>query len=87
MMVTQDQGLTKYLDNVLRQLSQWLQDGKLQKLVLVISSLATRQTLERWTFNVETDKAVVEGGYVRCSILLVHYVPPTLVATLHTKPL
>lgn len=44
-------------------IAAWLEDGSLQRLVLVISSaVGSKEVLERWTFVVETDKAVVEGG-------------------------
>mmetsp|Transcript_2833 Transcript_2833/g.7502 ORF Transcript_2833/g.7502 Transcript_2833/m.7502 type:complete len:94 (-) Transcript_2833:10-291(-) len=35
MMITSDEGLTKYLNNVLTQMSDWLQSGELQRLGLV----------------------------------------------------
>lgn len=44
-------------------LAAWLEDGSLQRLVLVISSaIGSKEVLERWTFVVETDKAVLDGG-------------------------
>ena len=61
MLVTTDNGLKDYLAQVLRQLSGWLAAGCVQKLVLVISSVGTGETLERWTFNVDTDMKVVSG--------------------------
>lgn len=36
--------------------------GELQKMVLVITSSETREVLERWTFDLLTDRAVVHGG-------------------------
>ena len=55
MMVTNDQWLQRYMQQVLSQLSQWLMDGAVQKLVVVISSMQTQEVLERWTFDIETD--------------------------------
>jgi hypothetical protein len=43
---------------------EWLEAGKLQRIVLVIMSKATSEVLERWNFNIETDAEVVEKGYV-----------------------
>ncbi|GAM22816.1 hypothetical protein SAMD00019534_059910 [Acytostelium subglobosum LB1] len=54
-LVTADQGLKDYLDNVLKQLAQWLQTGDVQKLVLVITDVVTKEVLERWVFDVQTD--------------------------------
>jgi mitotic spindle assembly checkpoint protein MAD2 len=63
---TTDKGLLTYLDGVLRQLNDWLLTGQVQKLVVVITGAETGAVLERWVFNVETDKEVVVGeGYVR----------------------
>ena len=31
-------------------------------MVLVITSSETREVLERWTFDLQTDKSVMEGG-------------------------
>mmetsp|Transcript_45181 Transcript_45181/g.146821 ORF Transcript_45181/g.146821 Transcript_45181/m.146821 type:complete len:202 (+) Transcript_45181:22-627(+) len=63
MLVTSDDALVKYLDNVLTQLSSWLSDGTVQKLVVVVSAIATGETLERWVFDVHTDTgAGAEGG-------------------------
>ncbi|KAK9841792.1 hypothetical protein WJX81_003534 [Elliptochloris bilobata] len=62
MMVTSDPGITQYLSSVLQQMSDWLLDGQLQKMVLVITSVASKEVLERWTFDIETDKAAAGGG-------------------------
>ena len=42
--------------------ADWLERGLLQRLVLVVSSAATNEVLERWTFEVATDKDVLAGG-------------------------
>ncbi|EAL70554.1 hypothetical protein ACTFIW_011916 [Dictyostelium discoideum] len=54
-LVTNDQSLKDYLDNVLKQLSEWLLSGDVQKLVLVITDIVTKEVLERWVFDVTTD--------------------------------
>jgi len=56
MVVTKDEGMKKYLKDVLTQLSQWLIGGELQKLVLVVSGVESKEVLERWVFDVVTDK-------------------------------
>ena len=40
----------------------WLASGALQKMVLVIAGTPDGDVLERWTFDVQTDKDVLEGG-------------------------
>ena len=56
--VSSDDGLNKYLQNVLSQLSQWLLHGEVEKLVVVIMGAQSQSTLERWVFNIDTDKAM-----------------------------
>jgi mitotic spindle assembly checkpoint protein MAD2 len=41
---------------------EWLEAGKLQRIVLVIMSKASNEVLERWNFSIETDSKVVETG-------------------------
>lgn len=43
--------------------AEWLEGGALQKAVLVVTGAASREVLERWTFDIQTDKAVVEGRW------------------------
>jgi len=56
MLVTKDEGLKKYLSGVLAQLSEWLTGGEVQQLVVVITSVNTKEVLERWVFEISTDK-------------------------------
>ena len=51
-----------YLGNVLSQLEAWLTSGNLQKLVLVVTSQPTGEMLERWVFDLQTDKSIGETG-------------------------
>jgi mitotic spindle assembly checkpoint protein MAD2 len=67
MLVTTDDALNAYLENVLTQLSQWLAAGSVQKLVVVVTGQQTQETLERWVFDVHTDKSVGPEGKVEKS--------------------
>ena len=40
----------------------WLSKGEVQKLVVVITGVETGEVLERWVFNVETDRAALVPG-------------------------
>lgn len=42
----------------------WLVEGNVQKLVVVVTGVETKEVLERWVFNVETDKSVTATGCV-----------------------
>jgi len=53
LLVSTDPGLAAYLDQVMRQMHEWLMAGDVQKLVLVVTGAESNQVLERWVFNVE----------------------------------
>ncbi len=61
-LVTKDEGLKQYLVQVLRQLAEWLTKGEVQKLVVVIAGVESKDVLERWVFNIDTDKAAMGPG-------------------------
>ena len=58
MLVSSDEEIKTYLVSVLDQINEWLIEKKLEKLVLVISSVRTRETVERWVFDIETDSEI-----------------------------
>lgn len=60
--VTTDQGLASYLQKVLTQMEEWLQNGQIKKLVLVITGVEKGEVLERWVFDVQTDEASLKAG-------------------------
>ena len=43
----------------------WLLEGQLQKMVLVITSASSKEVLERWTFDVLTDRDAAAGQCAR----------------------
>ncbi|KAI0492787.1 mitotic spindle checkpoint protein MAD2 [Dendrobium catenatum] len=65
MLLTQNEEVKSYIASITSQLSEWLDAGKLQRIVLVIMSKATSEVLERWNFSIETDAEVVEKGVIR----------------------
>ncbi|KAJ1696579.1 hypothetical protein LUZ63_005091 [Rhynchospora breviuscula] len=65
LLLTQDEGVKSFISGLTSQLSEWLEAGKLQRVVLVIMSKATSEVLERWNFNIETDAEVVEKGVIK----------------------
>lgn len=56
--VTTDDRLADYIKSILKQLTSWLADGIVKKLVIVLQSVDTQETIERWVFNVETNNQV-----------------------------
>lgn len=60
--VSTDESFSSYLSTVLAQAKDWLASGNLKQLVLVITDAETSDVLERWTFDIDTNKEVVAGG-------------------------
>ncbi|VEU37968.1 unnamed protein product [Pseudo-nitzschia multistriata] len=60
-LTTTDDGLLKYLGQVMAQVDSWLLNGDVQRLVVVVSGVDSGETLERWQFNVDLDGGS-EGG-------------------------
>ncbi|PRP85553.1 DNA-binding HORMA domain-containing protein [Planoprotostelium fungivorum] len=58
--VTTNNELNTYITNVMSQLQGWIENGKVQQLVLVVTSVQTKETLERWIFNIQ--KETVSNG-------------------------
>ena len=52
MLVTNDDGLKTYINKVISQLSEWLLGNQVSKLVLAIVSKESKETLERWQFDI-----------------------------------
>ena len=50
-----DEGLTRYLNQIMKQMDTWLTDGHVQRLVIAISGIDTCETLERWQFNITVE--------------------------------
>ena len=51
-----DEGLVAYLDSIFGQMRVWLDEGKLQRLVVVVASVATQEVVERWTFEIKQER-------------------------------
>jgi mitotic spindle assembly checkpoint protein MAD2 len=43
-------------------IAAWLMEGQVKKLVLVITSTESKEVMERWCFDVETDQQVLATG-------------------------
>nr|XP_002131760.1 mitotic spindle assembly checkpoint protein MAD2A [Ciona intestinalis] len=53
-LTTTDPNLLTYLnENVLPQLTEWIEQGVVKRLVVVIRECETNETLERWQFEIE----------------------------------
>jgi mitotic spindle assembly checkpoint protein MAD2 len=60
-LTTTDEGLLRYLNNVQKQVTEWLLVGTVQRLVLVVSGIDSLETLERWQFNVAVENKKADG--------------------------
>ncbi|KAG1664623.1 hypothetical protein FOA52_011759 [Chlamydomonas sp. UWO 241] len=59
---TTENSLETYLTSVLSQTAKWLEEGCLRQMVLVITDAHSKEVLERWTFDIDTNKEVLAGG-------------------------
>ncbi|KHN73478.1 Mitotic spindle assembly checkpoint protein MAD2A [Toxocara canis] len=62
LLVTSDEKLQEYLKPLLQQVQYWLQKKQLKRLVVVISEVQTKEVLERWQFDIETDADIQADG-------------------------
>jgi len=60
--MSQDNEVNSYLTNIMKQLKVWLEARVVQRLVLVISNVDTKEVLERWEFIVANDKPSADNG-------------------------
>eukprot|EP00531_Pseudo-nitzschia_arenysensis_P011092 CAMPEP_0116127388 /NCGR_PEP_ID=MMETSP0329-20121206/6815_1 /TAXON_ID=697910 /ORGANISM="Pseudo-nitzschia arenysensis, Strain B593" /LENGTH=223 /DNA_ID=CAMNT_0003621487 /DNA_START=135 /DNA_END=806 /DNA_ORIENTATION=- len=61
-LTTTDDGLLKYLAQVMSQVEAWLLSGDVQRLVVVVSGVDSGETLERWQFNVNLEDGGVDNN-------------------------
>jgi len=59
--VAKKKDLQEYLGEVLRQLKGWMMRSQVKKLVIVVASQASEETLERWTFDVQVSEAAASS--------------------------
>ena len=52
-LVSTDERVNNFLKSVLSQIEDWLVERKVKKLVVVLTSVETKEVLERWEFKVE----------------------------------
>jgi len=62
LLVSTDDGVNEYLKNVLTQIQEWLEQGKVKKLVVALFNVETKETLERWEFKIEVETTLDENG-------------------------
>ncbi|KAM3725726.1 Mitotic spindle assembly checkpoint protein MAD2A [Dirofilaria immitis] len=62
MLVTNNPELQKFLAPLLEQVKHWLENKQLRKLVVVISNIQTKDVLERWQFDIDTDPNIQQYG-------------------------
>jgi hypothetical protein len=53
MLVSSDDQVKAYIKKIMSQLDKWMVGGKISKLVVVITSKDTGETVERWQFDVQ----------------------------------
>ncbi|VDL73839.1 unnamed protein product [Nippostrongylus brasiliensis] len=61
LLVTNDTKLQQFLEPLLKQVEYWLSKRKLKRLVVVISEVKTKEVMERWQFDIQTEDMNEEG--------------------------
>jgi mitotic spindle assembly checkpoint protein MAD2 len=65
LLMSTDEEVNKYLDSVLAQIKDWLEQRKVKRLVMVLKDVDTKDVLERWEFTIEHETTTdVEGNKV-----------------------
>jgi len=62
MLVANDEKLRRYLDNVMGQMQSWMLTQEVKRMVVAVIGSESGQTLERWTFTIETDQNLAKCG-------------------------
>jgi len=62
--ITKTPELTEFIRTFTSQLEKWLVQKTIQKVVLVIMNVKTRETIERWQFNIDCDKKADENTQI-----------------------
>ena len=62
LLVSTDEKVNNFLKSVLSQIQDWLVQRKVKKLVVVLTSVETKEVLERWEFKVEYETENEETG-------------------------
>lgn len=61
-LMTKNSELQTFISSILKQLQHWLLTKDVHRLVLVISNYHTKETLERWEFNIQCEGELDSGG-------------------------
>ncbi|KAI9096966.1 mitotic spindle checkpoint component mad2 [Phlyctochytrium arcticum] len=61
LLVTSDDGVQTYLNNILEQLNVWIAASKISRMVMVISSRDSREVVERWSFDIQVENDPLAG--------------------------
>uniref|UniRef100_A0A1I7XCX8 HORMA domain-containing protein n=1 Tax=Heterorhabditis bacteriophora TaxID=37862 RepID=A0A1I7XCX8_HETBA len=61
LLVTNDVKLQQFLEPLLKQVEFWLSKKKLKRLVVVISEVKSKDVVERWQFDIQTEDLDEEG--------------------------
>ncbi|XP_023320668.1 mitotic spindle assembly checkpoint protein MAD2A [Eurytemora carolleeae] len=65
LLVSTDPEVNKYLENILQQIKDWLEERKVKRLVLVLTNVSSKEVLERWEFKIEHETTTSADGTVK----------------------
>ncbi|GMT24803.1 hypothetical protein PFISCL1PPCAC_16100, partial [Pristionchus fissidentatus] len=61
LLVTNENKLKAFLEPLLKQVEYWLAKKNLKRLVMVISEIKTKEVIERWQFDIQTEDISEDG--------------------------
>ncbi|KAM0754674.1 HORMA domain protein [Meredithblackwellia eburnea MCA 4105] len=64
LLTTADERLEAYIAKVMGQVQKWILEGNISRLVMAIISKETRETIERWQFDIKVEDVPTKGGKV-----------------------
>ncbi|XP_034938405.1 mitotic spindle assembly checkpoint protein MAD2A [Chelonus insularis] len=68
-LMSTDNKIKAFLDKILGQVEEWLLQQKVEKIVLVISNVNTREVLEKWDFKVDYEGKLKSDDGSKASVL------------------
>ena len=63
LMLANDPALNTYTKQVLQQILEWLETGTVERIAMVVASIESGETMERWVFDIETDEEALKMGH------------------------
>eukprot|EP01087_Luapelamoeba_hula_P001857 TRINITY_DN11659_c0_g1_i1.p1 TRINITY_DN11659_c0_g1~~TRINITY_DN11659_c0_g1_i1.p1 ORF type:complete len:227 (+),score=25.37 TRINITY_DN11659_c0_g1_i1:85-681(+) len=61
-LVTNNEGVRTFINNILNQLKVFLSEGTVQQVIITVTGVESRATIERWAFEIQTERGSNTGS-------------------------